>query len=151
MEDEAKTMEDETKTGNPIKVEKPRDGRRKETEEEDGRGRQKKERRRRGRQARRTSQVQREGRGWKGQRACGQDHGGLRPELGRWRGEGVWRSLGGGVGCARVCEWVRTCERVWVTERVSLGPDRCGKQPRMSFLALLGPHTHTFPFCIHEN
>ena len=74
----------------------------------------------------------------------------LRPELGRWRGEGVWRSLGGGVGCARVCEWVRTCERVWVTERVSLGPDRCGKQPRMSFLALLGPHTHTFPLGLRQ-
>lgn len=101
-----------------------------------------KERRRRGRQARRSSQVQREGRGWKRLCACGQGHGGLRLELGRWRGGEVWRSLGGGVGCTRVCEWVRTYEWVWVTEHVSLGPDRCGKQPRMSFLALLGPHTH---------
>lgn len=57
----------------------------------------------------------------------------------------------GGIGCARACEWVRTCERVWVTERVPLGPDRYGKRPRMSFLALLGPHTHTVPSCILEN
>ena len=36
VEDEAKTMEDEAKTGNPIKAEKPREGRRKETQKEDG-------------------------------------------------------------------------------------------------------------------
>lgn len=97
MGDEAKTMEDETKTGNPIKAEKPREGGRKETQEEDGRGRQRKEK-----EARRSSQVQREGRGWKRLRACGQGQGGLHPELGRRRGGGC----GGPLRGHRLCESV---------------------------------------------
>lgn len=134
MGDEAKTVEDETKTGNPIKAEKPRDGGRKETQEEDGRGRQRKEK-----EARRSSQVQREGRGWKRLR---QGQGRPPPGTGQTGVGWVWRPLRG-ASAVRACEWVRTCERVWVTERVPLGPDRYGKRPRgwAPFLALLGPHT----------
>ena len=60
----------------------------------------------------RSSQVQREERGWKRLQARGQGQGraqgGLHLELGRWRGGGGAEVPWGGVGCARACELVRT-------------------------------------------